>query len=67
MFLLLNPPVQTSAFPAGLLHPRSMLTGVRMKPVAIIAALVVMIVALLYVALNRSHEVEPAPPLHQAR
>jgi hypothetical protein len=44
-----------------------MLTGVRMKPVAIIAALVVMIVALLYVALNRSHEVEPAPPLHQAR
>jgi len=44
-----------------------MLTGVRMKPVAIIAAVVVMIVALLYVALNHSHEVTPAPPLHQAR
>jgi len=26
-----------------------------------------MIAAILYVALNRSHEVSPAPPLHQNR
>jgi hypothetical protein len=44
-----------------------MLTGTRIKPVAIIAALVLMVGALLYVALNRSHEVSPSPPMHQSR
>jgi hypothetical protein len=39
----------------------------RIKPVAIIGALVIMIAALFYVALNRSHEVAPAPPMHQPR
>jgi hypothetical protein len=33
-----------------------------MIPVAIIAALVIMIAALIYTAFNRSHEVAPAPP-----
>ena len=37
------------------------------KPIAVIAALVIMVAALVYVALNRSHEVAPAPPLHQTR
>jgi len=44
-----------------------MLTRVRMIPVAIIAALVIMIAALIYTAFNRSHEVAPAPPLHSPR
>ena len=44
-----------------------MLVGSRAKPVVIIAALVLMIAAILYVALNRSHEVTPEPPLHQSR
>ena len=39
-----------------------MVTRTRMKPVAIIAALVVMIAVLLYAALNRAHEVGPNPP-----
>jgi hypothetical protein len=35
-------------------------------PVAIIAALVIMILGLLYAAFNRSHDVPPqAPPMHQ--
>jgi hypothetical protein len=45
----------------------AMLTRVRMKPVAIIAALVIMVAALLFAALNRNHKVMPAPPMHQAR
>ncbi len=44
-----------------------MLAGARMKPIAIIAALVVMIAALLYAAFNRSHEVTPVPPMHSTR
>jgi hypothetical protein len=44
-----------------------MLVRSRVKPVAIICALVLMIAAILYVALNRSHEVTPAAPLHQSR
>lgn len=44
-----------------------MLVRSRVKPVAIIAALVLMIAALLYVAFNRSHAVAPEPPLHQSR
>ena len=39
----------------------------RAKPVVIIAALVLMIAAVLYAALNRSHEVSPAAPMHQDR
>lgn len=39
----------------------------RMKPIAVIGALVVMIAALLYAALNRSHEVTPQPPIQQKR
>lgn len=44
-----------------------MLVRSRSKPVAIIAALILMIAAILYVALNRNHAVEPEPPLHQSR
>jgi len=39
-----------------------MVAGTRIKPVAIIAGLVVMIAALLYAAMNRTHEVAPHPP-----
>jgi len=39
-----------------------MVTGTRIKPVAIIAGLVVMIAALLYAAMNRAHTVAPNPP-----
>lgn len=42
-----------------------MVTGARIKPIAIIAALVVMIVALLYAAINRTHTVAPNPPAIQ--
>jgi uncharacterized phage infection (PIP) family protein YhgE len=44
-----------------------MLAGTRTKPVAIIAAIVIMVAALLYAALNRSHAVAPTSPVHQAR
>ena len=46
-----------------------MVIGTRVKPIAIIAALVVMIAALLYAAMNRSHEVGPTapPPIHKTR
>jgi hypothetical protein len=44
-----------------------MLVRSRAKPVAIIGALVLMIAAILYVALNRNHAVAPEPPLHQSR
>ena len=44
-----------------------MLTRVHIKPVAIIAALVIMVVALIFATLNRNHTVIPAPPMHQAR
>jgi hypothetical protein len=44
-----------------------MLVRCRAKPIAIIAAFVLMIAAIVYVALNRSHEVSPAAPLHQQR
>jgi hypothetical protein len=41
---------------------------VRIKPITVIAGVVVMIAALLYFALNRSHEVRPqTPPMHQER
>jgi hypothetical protein len=50
------------------LHPNQiMLVRCRAKPIAIIGAVILMIAALLYVALNRSHEVAPEPPLHQSR
>jgi hypothetical protein len=39
----------------------------RVTPFAIVAAIIVMIAALIYVGLNRSHAVAPHPPLHQAR
>ena len=39
-----------------------MVTGVRIKPFAIIGALVLMIAALLYAAMNRAHTVAPNPP-----
>jgi len=40
----------------------------RVVPVAVVAALVIIIVALLYAAFNRSHEVAPqAAPMHQSR
>jgi len=39
----------------------------RIKPIAVIAGLLVMLAALLFVALDRSHEVAPKPPLHQTR
>jgi hypothetical protein len=44
-----------------------MLVRSRVKPVAIIGALVLMLAAILYVALNHSHEVAPKAPLHQSR
>jgi len=44
-----------------------MLVNCRAKPVAIIAALILMIAAIFYVALNRNHAVAPEPPLHQNR
>ena len=46
-----------------------MVTGARITPVAIIIALVVMIAALLYAAINRTHEVGPTapPPIHKTR
>jgi hypothetical protein len=50
------------------LHPNQiMLVRCRAKPIAIIGAIVLMIAAILYVALNRDHEVAPEPPLHQSR
>jgi len=39
----------------------------RITPVAVIGALIIMIAALLYVALNRSHQVGPATPSQQSR
>ena len=44
-----------------------MVAGGRISPFALIAALVVMILALVYVAFNRSHAVVPHPPMHQSR
>jgi len=44
-----------------------MLVRSRAKPLAIIAAIALMIAAILYVAINRSHEISPKPPLHQNR
>jgi hypothetical protein len=50
------------------LHPNQiMLVRSRAKPVVIIGALVLMIAAILYVAINRNHAVAPEPPLHQSR
>jgi hypothetical protein len=42
-----------------------MLAGARIKPVAVIAGLVIMIAALVYIALNRAHSAPPEAPLHQ--
>lgn len=39
----------------------------RIKPVAIIGALIIMVAALLYVALSRNHGVGPATPMQQSR
>jgi len=45
-----------------------MLAGGRVRPVAVIAGLVIMIAALVYVVLNRAHSAPTqAPPLHQPR
>ena len=48
-------------------HRSRMVTRGRSKPIAIIGALIIMIAALLYTALNRSHEVAPVSPMHQSR
>jgi hypothetical protein len=39
-----------------------MVTGTRIKPFAIIGGLVLMIAALVYSVMNRTHEVAPNPP-----
>ena len=39
----------------------------RIRSVALVVAFILMIAAILYIALNRSHEVAPAAPMHQAR
>ena len=45
-----------------------MLVGGRITPVAVIGGLVIMVVALIYVLLNRAHSAPPqSPPLHQSR
>jgi hypothetical protein len=44
-----------------------MLARGRITPVAVVAALIVMIGALLYAALNRSHAVTPQHPIEQKR
>ena len=45
-----------------------MVAGGRIKPIAVVAGLVIMLLALLYAAFTRSHEVRPqTPPVHQAR
>jgi hypothetical protein len=39
-----------------------------MVPVAVVAALVIMIATLLYAAFSRKHDVSPqVPPMHQVR
>jgi hypothetical protein len=44
-----------------------MVTGTHLKPIAVIAAIVVMLSALLYVGLNRRHEAPPSAPMHDTR
>jgi hypothetical protein len=44
-----------------------MLSNPRCKPVALIIAVALMVAALAYIALNRSHEVTPSAPLHDPR
>jgi hypothetical protein len=44
-----------------------MLIGIRSRPVVLIAAIVVMLAALLYLALNRNHAVAPTVPVHRVR
>ena len=43
----------------------SMLVGARIKPVAVIAGLLIMIAALVYISLSRAHSAPPRAPLHQ--
>lgn len=43
----------------------SMVAGARIKPVAIIAGLLIMIAALVYISLGRAHSAPPHAPLHQ--
>lgn len=47
------------------LHPSSMLVGGRITPVAVIGGLIIMIAALIFVALSRSHSAPPQAPMHQ--
>jgi hypothetical protein len=48
-------------------HQRKMLVRGRITPVAVIAGLVIMILALVYAAFNRAHSVSPRPtPLHDS-
>jgi hypothetical protein len=44
-----------------------MLVHARCTPIALILAVVVVVGAVVYVALNRNHLVAPEPPLQQAR
>jgi hypothetical protein len=39
----------------------------RIKPFVIIGALIIMVAALLYVAINRNHEAAPSAPMQQSR
>jgi hypothetical protein len=39
----------------------------RIEPVAIIGALIIMVAALFYVAINRNHEAAPSAPMPQSR
>jgi hypothetical protein len=48
-------------------HQSIMLVGTRVRPVAVIAGLIIMVIALVYIALNRAHSAPPQTPLHQSR
>jgi len=49
-------------------HPNFVLVRGRITPIAVVAGLVIMILALVYAALNRSHALAPkTPPIHQTR
>ena len=52
----------------GSAHPSFVVVRGRITPIAVIAGLAIMILALVYLALNRSHALAlKAPPIHQAR
>ena len=67
MFLPSLHKVLSACIFASYAHRSRMVNHGRIKPVAIISALIIMIAALLYTALNRSHEAAPAAPMHQSR